>query len=96
MSYSTFSDNDCFVVGVHNTEYFVDDPNICAPESPKISNSSADSKMVPKVSLRKMDVDGNRPSNVDPNTPLRRSSVAGPRNGRLQVRAPPIFSQLFR
>ena len=71
-----------YVVGVHNTEYFVDDPSICAPDSPKSNNQTSESKSLLKTSIRKIDTEPSRNSNPEIG---RRSSSAGPRNGRLQV-----------
>lgn len=76
-----------YVVGVHNTEYIVDDPSICAPDSP-FSSMTSDVKSLSKNSVRKVDADGHNLSS-DPNP--RRSSILPPRNGRLQVT--PLFSQ---
>lgn len=72
----------CYLVGVHNTEYVVDDPTICAPDSPKTSNHLSEPKSLLKSSIRKIDPESNRNSSSEM---VRRSSCAGPRNGRLQV-----------
>jgi hypothetical protein len=71
-------------VGVHNTEYFVDDPTICAPDSP--FNTVTDVKALLKTSVRKVDADGR---NLSHDSAVRRSSLLNSRNGRLQVQSPP-------
>jgi hypothetical protein len=80
------------VVGVHNTEYIVDDPSICAPDSPFATiTSNSDVKLL-KTSVRKVDADGR---NISNDSHPRRSSLLHPRNGRLQVTSPPYSALLI-